>query len=107
MTQDKPNPASAAARTGSGKHHKRLASEVPGLTPPARHAQDKNCVVRNGPQLRRLVPPAPPARPRRIEVRIAARDGPAPVGRTRTLHLTRDDLDELIDHALQLEAARR
>src|SRR5580704_5465895 len=106
MTPDTPNPASAAGATGFGKHHKRLASEVPSPTPPARHAQDKNCAVRNGPHLR-LVPPAPPARPRRIEVRIAARDGPAPVGRTRTLHLTRDDLDELIDHALQLEAARR
>jgi hypothetical protein len=28
MTANTPNPASAAARTGSGKHHKRLASDV-------------------------------------------------------------------------------
>lgn len=27
MTLNTPNPASAAARTGSGKHHKRLASD--------------------------------------------------------------------------------
>ena len=39
MTPDKPNPASAAARTGSGKHHKRLASDFPGFKLPAHHAQ--------------------------------------------------------------------
>jgi hypothetical protein len=39
MTPHKPNPASAAARTGSGKHHKRLASDFSGFTLPAPHAQ--------------------------------------------------------------------
>jgi hypothetical protein len=39
MTQDAPNPASAAARTGSGKHHKRLASDFSGNRLPARDIQ--------------------------------------------------------------------
>jgi hypothetical protein len=39
MTPDTPNPASAAARTGSGKHHKRLASDFHDFKLPATHAQ--------------------------------------------------------------------
>jgi hypothetical protein len=55
----------------------------------------------------RLVPPAPPPRPRRrIEVRIAAADWRAPYGRSRAFRLTHDDLDELIAFALRLEARR-
>jgi hypothetical protein len=43
MPPDTPNPASAAARTGSGRHYpKRLAFEVPGSILPAPHAQAQN-----------------------------------------------------------------
>ena len=53
----------------------------------------------------RLVPPAPPPRPRRLEIRIsvAAADGRTPVGRTRPLRLRESDLQELIDHAARME----
>jgi hypothetical protein len=51
----------------------------------------------------RLVARAKPPRPRRIEVHISARDGPAPIGRTRPLRLTQDDLDELIAVAVRME----
>lgn len=39
MILDKPNPASAAARTGSGKYHKRLASDFPNNRLSARDIQ--------------------------------------------------------------------
>jgi hypothetical protein len=54
----------------------------------------------------RLVPPAPPPRPRRLEVQISVRDGRAPIGRSRPLRLTHDDLDELIDAAIRMERRR-
>ena len=53
----------------------------------------------------RLVPPAPPPRPRRIAVRIAASDGcRAPYGRSRPFHLTHDDICDLVAYAEGLEA---
>jgi hypothetical protein len=52
-----------------------------------------------------LVRPAPLQR-RRLAVRISAADGRAPYGRSRALRLTHDDLDELIDFGLRLEAQR-
>jgi hypothetical protein len=55
----------------------------------------------------RLVPPAPPPRPRRIDVRLVASDGRIPLGRTRPLRLTEPDLEWLLEAALQLEEARR
>jgi hypothetical protein len=43
MTPAPPNPACAAARTGSGNdHHKRHASDVSGNKLPATHAQAQN-----------------------------------------------------------------
>jgi hypothetical protein len=39
MAPDKPDSASTAARTGSGKHHKRLASDFHDFKLPATHAQ--------------------------------------------------------------------
>jgi hypothetical protein len=95
MTPDTPNPASAAARTGSGKHHKRLASEVSGFTPPARLTQA---------QILRF--PPPPPRPRHFQVRITASDSRAPIGRTRPLRLTESDLQWLLDAAVRLEARK-
>jgi hypothetical protein len=47
-----------------------------------------------------------PMRVLRVDVHISVRDGPTPIGRTRPLKLRHDDLDELIDHALRLEARR-
>ena len=48
----------------------------------------------------------PPARPRRLEVRIAAADGRSPIGRTRVLRLTERDFERLIEAAIRLEARR-
>lgn len=58
MTPDKPNPARAAARTGSGKHHKRLASDLPGfnLSAPPRQAQSRLRRQRLVERLHRLGP---------------------------------------------------
>ena len=65
-------------------------------------AQGKN----RGAAWLRVVPPPAPPRPRRIDVRIAASDGRSPIGRTRALRLSRDDLDALIDVALRMEGRR-
>jgi hypothetical protein len=46
-----------------------------------------------------------PARPRRLDVRITAADGRAPIGRSRAFRLAGPDLDELIDVALRMERA--
>ena len=46
---------------------------------------------------------ARPRRARRIDVMIAARDGPAPIGRTRPLKLTESDLAWLVEMAERLE----
>jgi hypothetical protein len=51
----------------------------------------------------RLIPPSPPPRPRRLEVRFHVFDGRAPYGRSRAFRLTHDDLDELIDVAMRME----
>jgi hypothetical protein len=45
-----------------------------------------------------------PPRPRRIDVQITARDGRAPIGRSRPIHIDERDVPELIDFALRLEA---
>ena len=47
-----------------------------------------------------------PPRPRRIEVQISARDGPAPIGRTRPHRLRESDLQELIEFLGVLEGRR-
>jgi|HubBroStandDraft_6_1064221.scaffolds.fasta_scaffold840078_2 hypothetical protein len=52
----------------------------------------------------RLIPPPPPPRPRRIDVRISAFDGRAPMGRTRPIRLTERDFAWLIEAAERLEA---
>jgi hypothetical protein len=44
-----------------------------------------------------------PPRPRRIEVRISATDGRAPIGRTRPLTLRESDFERLIEAAERLE----
>jgi hypothetical protein len=54
----------------------------------------------------RLVPPPSPPRPRRLEVRIAAADGRAPIGRTRMLRLTERDFERLLEAAVQMEGRR-
>jgi hypothetical protein len=43
-------------------------------------------------------------RPRRIDVRISAVDGRAPVGRTKIFRLDRHDFEQLVDVAVRLEA---
>jgi hypothetical protein len=45
-----------------------------------------------------------PRRSRRIAVQISAADGLDPIGRTRALDLTHDDLVELIAAAMRMEA---
>jgi hypothetical protein len=52
----------------------------------------------------RLVPPAPPPRPRRIEVRFHVLDGRSAFGRSRVFHLAHNDLERLIATAERLEA---
>jgi hypothetical protein len=54
----------------------------------------------------RLVPPARPPRPRRLDVRISATDGRAPYGRSRIFRLHERDIDELVDIATRMEARR-
>jgi hypothetical protein len=84
MTAEKPNPASAAARTGSGNALCFGSEDLP----------DKPPATKNQAKILRLVRPP---RARRIDVMIAARDGPAPIGRTRPIKLTE------LDFALRLE----
>src|SRR6476620_7676268 len=92
------NPASAAARTGAGKHHKRLASDFSGNGPSARDIRAIFLTRRFGvrPPRLHLVPREPPPRPRLIDVRISVADGRSPYGRSRVFRLTHDDVDELI-----------
>jgi hypothetical protein len=47
-----------------------------------------------------------PARPRRLEVRISATDGRAPIGRSRLVRLRESDFARLIETAVRLEAGR-
>ena len=106
MIPDTPNPASAAARTGSGKHHKRLASDFHDFKLPAPHAQAQ-IAARHGAPLLRVVTPMPPSRPRLREVRLTAIAGSYPYGGiTRSFQLTDHGLDELIAIAAWLEARR-
>ena len=104
---DTTNPASAAAQTGPGRHHQRLASEVPGLHPPATTDQAQNLIRRSGvrPSLRVVTPAPTPPQPR-IDVRISASDGREPHCRSRPFHLTHDDYGELIAIVARMEAMR-
>jgi hypothetical protein len=54
----------------------------------------------------RLVPPAPPPRPRRLEVRLHVLDGRCPYGRAGPFRIVERDIDELIAFALRQEARR-
>jgi hypothetical protein len=58
----------------------------------------------NGQRHLRLVPPAPPPRPRRIEVRIVVSSARMPIGRSRPFRLNDHNLQELIDTARRLES---
>jgi hypothetical protein len=103
MIQNTPNPAAGGA-AGSGRHLDQRLAEVPGLTPPAPHLQDKSRARL------RLVQPARPPRPRHYAVRLsvsAGSDAREPLGRSRAIHLSRDDIDELIAIALRMEEGRR
>jgi hypothetical protein len=62
-------------------------------------------ILRRGAAHLRLVPPAPPPRPRRIHVRISASDGRFPIGRSRLLRLAERDFERLIEAAERLERA--
>ncbi len=62
------------------------------------HAQHLKCARL------RLVQPAPPPRPRRIDIRISAFHGRSPIGRSRAFYLSDRGLDALIMHAARLEA---
>ena len=115
MIPDKPNPASAAARTGSGDAiclSSSSAADVRIDSPPRPNPQTENrasvtCAALRRPQTmgaRRhlhLVPQQP--RPRRIDVRISVADGRAPIARSRLFKLSDRNLQELIDHATQME----
>ncbi|PNE10330.1 MAG: hypothetical protein CR217_14890 [Beijerinckiaceae bacterium] len=52
----------------------------------------------------RLVPPAPPPRPRRINVRIVVSSARMPIGRSRVFRLAESDIDDLIAVAMRMEA---
>jgi hypothetical protein len=52
---------------------------------------------------RRRFVPRPP-QPRRLEVRISVADARLPFGRSRPFRIAEDNLRQLIDHALRLEA---
>jgi hypothetical protein len=101
MTPDRPNPASAAARTGSGDAVCFGGEQFPDSAP-AQKYQARILVRRFGvrPPRLRLVPPP---RPRRLDVRISVADGRFPIGRTRPLRLTEHDLERLIEAAERLE----
>jgi hypothetical protein len=99
MTPERPNPARGGA---AGSEVVCSAASLP-IAPNPTSSQAEILPRRCGARRLRLVPPAPPPRPRRIEVMIAARDGPAPIGRTRPLRLTEPDLEQLVDFALRLE----
>lgn len=106
MPSDAANPASAAARTGSGDIVCFGGEHVHGSRKFSEHQANNNhisCAPMRCGQIKvlRLVPPP---RPRRIEVRFAAADARAPIGRTRIFRLTESDLERLIDHAVRLES---
>jgi hypothetical protein len=54
----------------------------------------------------RLVPQEPQAARRRLAVRINILDGRAAFGRTRTFHLAKSDIDELIAVVMRMERRR-
>jgi hypothetical protein len=104
MIPNSPNPASAAARTGSGNDVCFGGEQFPDSAPAQKY--QARILVRRFPLRRdhlRLVPrPPPPPRQRRIEVRISAMDGRSPIGRTRVLRLTERDFERLIEAATRL-----
>jgi hypothetical protein len=73
---------------------------------PSPQKDQAQIVARHGAAALRLVPPAPPPRPRRLEIRISAADHRTPYGHTRPIRLTHDDLDELIAVAVRMEGRR-
>ena len=105
MIPEKANPASAAARTGSEDID--CWAAIGTSDKPNAQNQAQNLVRRFGVRHDhlRLVPPAPPPRPRRlVEVRISAFDRRTPIGRSRAFRLTKSDVDELIAAAMRMEA---
>jgi hypothetical protein len=58
----------------------------------------------NPPRHLRLVRPSPPPRPRpRYETRIVVSLPRMPVGRSRTFHLSENDIELLVEAAMRLE----
>jgi hypothetical protein len=101
MIPKKPNPAAGGA-AGSAVDIS-LAADASGNKLPDRNIQAQN-VRRSGVRPRlRLVAPSPPPRPRRVDVQISVRDGPAPIGPSRPFRLTLDELFELIAHLESIE----
>jgi hypothetical protein len=104
MAQDTPDPASAAARTGSGDAVCFGGEQFPDSAR-AQEYQAQNSVRRFGVRYLRLVLAAPPPRRRRLSVQINVLDGRAPYGRGRLLRLRESDLAALIAEAERLERA--
>lgn len=100
MTQTRERPPPAGGDLPELPKHPSYSSSLNG--PQSAPAQAEN----RRPAHLRLVPPAPPPRPRRLDVRIAASDGREPIGRTRPLKLTESDLAWLLDAAQRLEARK-
>jgi hypothetical protein len=103
MTRHATNPASAAARTGSGNDVCFGGEQQFPDSAPAQKYQARILFGVRHDHLR-LVPRPPPPRSRRIEVRISAMDGRSPIGRTRVLRLAERDFERLLEAAERLEA---
>jgi hypothetical protein len=104
VSPDTPNPASAAARTGSENAVCFGGEQFPDSAP-AQKYQARILARRFGVRHDHLrLVPRPPPHPRRIEVRISAMDGRSPIGRTRVLRLTERDFERLIEAATRLDA---
>jgi hypothetical protein len=105
MNPDKPNPASAAARTGSGDVS--FGGEQFPDSAPAQKYQARILARRFGvrpvPPHLRLVPPVPSPRCR-YETRIVVSAVCLPIGRSRVFRLAESDIDDLIAVALRMEA---
>jgi hypothetical protein len=116
MTPDTPNPASAAARTGSGDAiclSSSSAADVRIDRPPRPNTQikfqdsapaefDAEIALALTASGWRVAAP----RPRRLEVRFHVLEGRCPYGRAGPFRLTDRDLDELIAIATRLEVRR-
>ena len=98
MTQTRERPPPAGGDLPELPKHPSYSSSLNG--PQSAPAQAFS--HRRAPHIR-IVAPAPPPRPRRLDVRIAASDGREPIGRTRPIRLSDRDVDELVDFALRLE----